>query len=385
MVAAESSGVAFTANPVTGDRSRVMIEAAFGQGEVVVGGRVEPDTYTVQKAPRRLLEEHIGVKSHKIVAGPEGDVTVALDPQQAAERVLLPAAVLDDRGLAIAVEDHYGVPMDIEWCDRRRRCAAARPGPSGHGARHRPAARVRAPPALCSSEASAPRPVSTGGPRRVLRTPVRGRLVARRRGPRRADDESRLAAHPAPRRRCRHRQWRDHLSRRDREPRARRPVRRRCAHGHHALLRDGERRHRRRHGRDRRPRRPAAIAPATLVVPRAPPGRPLGAGRPAPSSTSTSRSPSQAEEAAALDVDGVGLLRAEFLRHRRPGRPPPASVARHRRPSRPSSTPMAASLLHDHARLRAPARRVPHDRLPQQRVPRSRRRRARSSPRSATR
>jgi pyruvate,water dikinase len=116
MVPVESSGVAFTANPVTGDRSRVVIEAAFGQGEVVVGGRVEPDTYVVQKSPLQVLEEHIGVKSHKIVAGPTGDETIELRPDEAAARVLLPAAVLDVARVALAVEKHYGTPMDVEWC-----------------------------------------------------------------------------------------------------------------------------------------------------------------------------------------------------------------------------------------------------------------------------
>ena len=49
MVESERSGVMFTADPATGDRSRVVIEAALGQGEVVVGGQVEPDTYVVAK------------------------------------------------------------------------------------------------------------------------------------------------------------------------------------------------------------------------------------------------------------------------------------------------------------------------------------------------
>jgi pyruvate,water dikinase len=49
MVGAASSGVAFTIDPVSGNPGKVVIEAAFGQGEVVVGGRVEPDTYIVAK------------------------------------------------------------------------------------------------------------------------------------------------------------------------------------------------------------------------------------------------------------------------------------------------------------------------------------------------
>ena len=116
MVPTAASGVAFTADPVTGDRSRVVIEAAFGQGEVVVGGRVEPDTYAVSKSPLRIIDERIGVKSHKIVAGEQGDVRVDLTRAEGGERVLRPAAVLDVARLALDVETHYGEPMDIEWC-----------------------------------------------------------------------------------------------------------------------------------------------------------------------------------------------------------------------------------------------------------------------------
>ena len=50
MVDPTRSGVMFTVDPSTGDRDRLVIEAAFGLGEVVVGGQVEPDTYVVDKA-----------------------------------------------------------------------------------------------------------------------------------------------------------------------------------------------------------------------------------------------------------------------------------------------------------------------------------------------
>jgi pyruvate,water dikinase len=116
MVTPAVAGVAFTIDPMTGDPGRVVIEAAFGQGEVVVGGRVEPDTYVVGKAPLQLVEEHIGVKSHKIVPGERGDVVVELEAGEAAARVLRPAAVLEVARVAVAVEEHYGMPMDVEWC-----------------------------------------------------------------------------------------------------------------------------------------------------------------------------------------------------------------------------------------------------------------------------
>ncbi len=55
LVAADSSGVLFTANPVTGQRDQAMISAAWGMGEAIVGGLVTPDTLIVDKATGRVL------------------------------------------------------------------------------------------------------------------------------------------------------------------------------------------------------------------------------------------------------------------------------------------------------------------------------------------
>jgi pyruvate,water dikinase len=60
MVDAERSGVMFTVDPASGDPGRVIVEAAFGLGEVVVGGKVEPDTYAVAKKGLALLEVRVG-------------------------------------------------------------------------------------------------------------------------------------------------------------------------------------------------------------------------------------------------------------------------------------------------------------------------------------
>ena len=61
MVHADRSGVMFTAHPATGNRSLIVIEAAFGLGEVVVSGQVEPDTYIVAKHHLHLIDVRIGV------------------------------------------------------------------------------------------------------------------------------------------------------------------------------------------------------------------------------------------------------------------------------------------------------------------------------------
>lgn len=110
-----ASGVMFSADPSTGDRRRIVIEAAFGQGEVVVGGRVEPDTYIVDKEGPALREVRVGVKSHKIVAGPGGDEEVELGPDEASARVLTDDQILELARLGIRIETHYGEPQDSEF------------------------------------------------------------------------------------------------------------------------------------------------------------------------------------------------------------------------------------------------------------------------------
>ncbi|HYA69348.1 MAG TPA: phosphoenolpyruvate synthase, partial [Acidimicrobiales bacterium] len=116
MVPSERSGVLFTVDPTTGDANHMVIEAAFGQGEVVVSGMVEPDTYLVAKDPPAVLHARLGRKSMQIIRGPDGtDLEVPIDPQQATSRVLSDPEVLELAALGLSVEAHYGRPQDVEW------------------------------------------------------------------------------------------------------------------------------------------------------------------------------------------------------------------------------------------------------------------------------
>ena len=106
----------FSVDPATGDRTRVVIEAAFGLGEVVVGGEVEPDEYSVAKDPLRLLSMRIGDKRVAVRRGPDGvERRDLLDDDERSRRVLTDAQVLDLARLACRVEEHYGAPQDMEW------------------------------------------------------------------------------------------------------------------------------------------------------------------------------------------------------------------------------------------------------------------------------
>ncbi|MFZ0716245.1 phosphoenolpyruvate synthase, partial [Mycobacterium sp.] len=115
MVAPDQAGVAFTRDPSTGD-DRIVIEAAVGQGEVVVSGQVQPDTYVVDKSTLQLLDCRVGYQAFKIIRGVDGaDTIVNLDPLQSNSRVLDDESLRGIAELAIAVERHYGCPQDLEW------------------------------------------------------------------------------------------------------------------------------------------------------------------------------------------------------------------------------------------------------------------------------
>ncbi len=65
MIAARTSGVMFTLEPVTGDKDKIMINASWGLGEAVVSGKVTPDEYLVDKKSLKILDKHIFKKEKK--------------------------------------------------------------------------------------------------------------------------------------------------------------------------------------------------------------------------------------------------------------------------------------------------------------------------------
>jgi pyruvate,water dikinase len=113
MVDSDRSGVMFTVDPSS--RDQLVIEAAFGLGEVVVGGLVEPDTYRVDRSSLRVREQHIGHKAYRIVAGPAGDVRDDLTEETAWQRVLGDEEIVRLAAAGKAIEEHYGTPQDVEW------------------------------------------------------------------------------------------------------------------------------------------------------------------------------------------------------------------------------------------------------------------------------
>ncbi|NJE25491.1 phosphoenolpyruvate synthase [Thermococcus sp. MV5] len=122
MVNSETSGVMFTANPVTSDRSEIMINAAWGLGEAVVSGAVSPDEYIVEKGTWKIKEKFIAKKEIMIVRDPEtgkGTVKVStaeyLGPEYVEKQVLTDDQIIEVAQIGAKIEEHYGWPQDIEW------------------------------------------------------------------------------------------------------------------------------------------------------------------------------------------------------------------------------------------------------------------------------
>ena len=116
MVDADTAGVMFTANPLTGRRRQIIIDASPGLGEAVVSGAVNPDHFVVDALTGRILERKLGDKGVEVRPLPGGG-TQSLRGTAAGGG----AACLTDRqvaGLARLgqqAEDHFGAPQDTEW------------------------------------------------------------------------------------------------------------------------------------------------------------------------------------------------------------------------------------------------------------------------------
>jgi pyruvate,water dikinase len=114
LVPADVSAVLFSANPVTGDQGEVVITAAWGLGESLVGGSVTPDTYVVRKAGLTLASRGIAEKRRMTVAVPEGTREVETPRFLRSRPALDDEQVLDLARLAIALESAMGWPVDVE-------------------------------------------------------------------------------------------------------------------------------------------------------------------------------------------------------------------------------------------------------------------------------
>jgi pyruvate, water dikinase len=116
-IPATRAGVMFTIDPSSGDADRLVIEGSFGLGEAVVSGSVSPDRYIVHKEDLTILAREVRRKELVIEGKPDGGtVTRELSAEESAKPVLSDEEVREIAGLGVQIEKHYGQPQDTEWC-----------------------------------------------------------------------------------------------------------------------------------------------------------------------------------------------------------------------------------------------------------------------------
>jgi pyruvate,water dikinase len=116
MVRPRAAGVAFTLNPLDGDRSQIAIDASWGFGEAVVSGEVTPDNFLVDKVMGTITKRTISAKTLEYRLT-DSDAVTAVPVEDSRQAV---PCLTDDEIAAVArlarrAEKHYRCPQDVEW------------------------------------------------------------------------------------------------------------------------------------------------------------------------------------------------------------------------------------------------------------------------------
>jgi pyruvate,water dikinase len=114
LIVADISAVIFSANPVTGNRDEIMINASWGLGESIVGGTVTPDTFIVRKSDVAVVQCVIADKQRMTVSAPGGTHEVDVPRFLRNQASLNDEQVIEMAKLALTLETTMGHPVDVE-------------------------------------------------------------------------------------------------------------------------------------------------------------------------------------------------------------------------------------------------------------------------------
>ncbi|HYU20630.1 MAG TPA: PEP/pyruvate-binding domain-containing protein [Chloroflexota bacterium] len=115
LVEAEAAGVLFTANPASGARDEIVVNAARGLGEAVVNGATTPDTWRLERATLAVLERQTGRQRISTILTESGIADAPLEVDRASHPALDDGQLASLARLGLGVERHFGSPQDVEW------------------------------------------------------------------------------------------------------------------------------------------------------------------------------------------------------------------------------------------------------------------------------
>jgi pyruvate, water dikinase len=117
MIDAAAAGVAMTLDPINGDRTKIVIDSAFGLGEPVVSGDITPDNFVVEKVLLEITRRHIAEKDHELVADRAARRAIkrVIEPERRTQPSLSDQDIIEVARLAKSLEKLMGGPQDVEW------------------------------------------------------------------------------------------------------------------------------------------------------------------------------------------------------------------------------------------------------------------------------
>lgn len=117
MVLPDIAGIMFTADPVSGNRGVISIDASYGLGEALVSGLVSPDIYKFKKESMEIESKNIADKKLSILPIQGGGTkTVDITGEQSTSQVMNDSQIKKLAELGMKIEKHYECTQDIEWC-----------------------------------------------------------------------------------------------------------------------------------------------------------------------------------------------------------------------------------------------------------------------------
>ncbi len=115
MIQSDVSGVMFSIDPVTNDKERIIIEAVWGLGELIVQGSVVPDTYAVQKGTFAILSKEISDQRKELVKKGQKTLEIDVSKKKKDRQKISDKEIISLAKVADKLQRHYYFPQDAEW------------------------------------------------------------------------------------------------------------------------------------------------------------------------------------------------------------------------------------------------------------------------------
>ena len=115
MVQSDTSGIMFTIDPVSNDKSKMVVDSVLGLGEMIVQGAVTPDHYVIDKATHTIVEKEVNVQEKSMTRKGVKTLILPLTKEKGGKQKITDAEILGLAQIGKNLEKHYFFPQDIEW------------------------------------------------------------------------------------------------------------------------------------------------------------------------------------------------------------------------------------------------------------------------------